>query len=132
VRFFPRRLKNEVERLLKWKVDVYAEGRPRKATLRRVSADDLEESIGRIYGFLTNIKGRKNISKLLDVINTESIRAYIDWCVDVRGRKKNPLIAELGLICAALRWCRSYKNHDFSWFRTLISQIEPDNESEKQ
>jgi integrase len=132
VRFFPRRLKNEVERLLKWKVDVYAEGRPRKARLRRVSADDLEESIGRIYGFLTNIKGRKNISKLLDVINTESIRAYIDWCVDVRGRKKNPLIAELGLICAALRWCPSYKNHDFSWFRTLISQIEPDNESEKQ
>lgn len=40
VHSLPPTLRHEVERLLQWKLDPYAEGRPRRGRLRRVSADD--------------------------------------------------------------------------------------------
>lgn len=65
-------------------------------------------------------------------MNQESIASYVDWSQHKRGRKSDPLAAELGLLCAALRWSPLYKGHDFSWLRAFISQIEPDDEEEKR
>ena len=131
MRALPDGLRCEVEALIEWKVKLFAEGRAKRSRLRAISADVLQQEIGRIYDFAINIQQRKDISELLDIINPETISSYVDWCITKRGLKSTPLISRLGLLCAALR-CPRYKLHDFTWLRTFILQIEPDSESEKR
>jgi integrase len=132
VRFFPARLRAEVEALLTWKQDPYAEGRPRRARVRAVTAENLKKCITRLYGFVTNVDKRKNVTTLAELVTNESVVSFVKWSLNHRKLKSAGLVSSLGLLCAAMRWNPAYKDHDLSWFRTLLSQIPPDPESERK
>jgi len=132
VRSFPARLRCEVEALLKWKQEPYAEGRPPRGRLRPVSAKLLESCITRLYGFVTTVQGRKNISNLLELVTKESIVSFIKWSLNDRKLKSHPFAVGLGLLYSAMKWYPAYETHDFGWLRTLLSGIPPDPESEKR
>jgi hypothetical protein len=129
---FPARLRGEVEALLRWKQAKYAEGRPRRARIRAVTAKRLEGCITRLYGFVTNVEKRKHVTTLVELVTKESVVSFIKWSLNERELKGRPLTSQLGHVCAAIRLNPAYKAHDFSWFRTLLSEIQPDPESERQ
>jgi integrase len=130
LRSFPRRLRTEVEALLKWKQDLFAAGRPRHQRLRPVSAKNLEAIITRLYGFVTRVQ-KRTATKLVDLVTEQSVTAYINWALSERRIKGSGITATLGCLAAAVRWNPKYKAQDFAWFRPLISQIQPDLESTK-
>jgi integrase len=132
VRAFPTPLREEVQALLKWKQDPYAEGRPRRARHRAETAHSLEKYIARFYGFVTNVQNRKNVTSLIQLVNRESVVSFLNWALNERKRNSTAVVIELSILCAAMRWNPAYKNEDFSWFRPLISQISPEPESEKR
>jgi integrase len=132
LRLFPTPLRNDVETLLKWKQDVYAEGRPRGARHRAISAKSLEACITRFYGFVTKVEKRKRITTLAQLVTKKSVASFINWSLNERRLKSGPFASNLRLLCAAMRWNPKYKGHDFGWFRTLLSEIQPDPESEKR
>jgi integrase len=129
---FPTQLRREVEALLNWKQDVYSEGRPWRGRLRTVSAKHLESCISRLYGFVTKVEQRKDITKLVQLVTKTSVVSFLKWSLNERRLKGEPLAGNLGLLCAAMRWNPAYRAYDFGWFRTLLSEIQPDSESEKQ
>lgn len=130
LRSFPPRLRLEVEALLKWKQDIYAEGRPRRARLRPITAMHLEKFIGRLYGFVKNTQKRKNVKTLVDLITKESVTSFVKWCLNDRRLKSGPLCVHLGLLYASIRWNPAYNAHDFTWLRTLQYGIVPEPESQ--
>jgi hypothetical protein len=132
LRSFPPQLRLEVEALLKWKQDKYAEGRPRRARIVPVSAKCLEGCITRLYGFVTKVKKCKRVTKLVQLVTKKSVASFLKWSLNERRVKGDPLASSLGLLCAAMKWNPAYNAHDFRWFRTLLSEIQPDPESERR
>jgi hypothetical protein len=130
VRFFPAQLRTEVEALLAWKQDRYAEGRPARARLRAVTAKSLEECIARLYGFVTNIEKHRNITRLVQLVTKKFVASFIKWNLNERGLKGRACAVPLGLLRAAMKSHPTYRSHNFDWFRTLLSEIPPDAESE--
>ncbi len=118
--------------LLKWKQDLYAEGRPLLARHRAISAKTLENCITRLYGYVTKVENRENVTSLVQLVTKRSVSTFIAWSINERKVKSGPFVGCLGLLCAAMRWNPAYKDLDFSWFRTLLSQVSPDPESERR
>lgn len=132
LRCFPVRLRREVDALLKWKQDVYAQGRPRGGRHRAITARELEAYITRLYGFVTNVEKRKNVTRLVQLVTKKSVASFIKWNLNERRLKSEPFAAHMGLLYAAIKWNPAYKAYDFSWFGTLLSGIPRDSESEKR
>ena len=127
---FPAKLRAEVEALLKWKQEKFAPGRPRKQRLRPISARNLTAAITRLYGFVTRVQKRK-VTTLVALVTEESVASFISWALDERRLKASGLTTSLGTLAAAIRWNPKYAAQDFSWFRRLLSQVQPDLESTK-
>ena len=125
-------LRAEVEKLLKWKQDAYAEGRPRRQRLRQISANKLATCIARLYGVVTRIEKRKNVKSLVELVTKESLVHFIKWSLNERKVKSRSFAVGLSMLYAALKWNPAYQAEDLGWFRTLISEIQPDSESERR
>ena len=132
LRSFPARLRTEVEALLRWKQAVFAPGRPRRGKHRAVTAKHLEDVITRFYGFVIKEEKRKNVVSLVKLVTEKSVSAFIEWSLNDRKLKGEPFANGLWLLCAALAHNPAYKAQDFGWFRKLLSNIQPDSESERQ
>ena len=120
LRFLPTHLRREVEDLLKWKQALYAEGRPRRGRHRAITAKHLEECISRLFGFLTKVKHRKNVTTLIQLVTKELLGSFISWNLNERGVKGEPLAGNLGVLYAAMKWNPRYKAKDFTWFSRLL------------
>ncbi len=132
VECFPATLRAEVEKLLKWKQDEYAEGRPRRQRLRPISANKLATCIARLYGVVTRIEKWKNVKSLVELVTKESLVHFIKWSLNERKVKSRSFAVGLSMLYAALKWNPAYQAEDLGWFRTLLSEIQPDSESERR
>jgi integrase len=132
LRCFPVRLRREVDALLAWKQDVYAEGRPREGRHRAETASQLEGVITRLYGYVTTVKKRKNVTRLVELVTKKWVASFIKWNLNDRRVKGEPIANRMGLLNAALKWNPAYKSYVFSWFGPLLSGIPRDSESEKR
>jgi integrase len=126
-RDLPEPLRSEVVALLQWKQNPYSPGRPQKGRHRPVSAAILEQWIGRLYGFASNID-RRDIRTLLDLVNEEVINSFVSWALNTRHLCSTSL-NRLNMLYAAMRHHPLYKNLDLEWFAAIFSQLPADQES---
>jgi len=124
----PEPLRTQVRSLLKWKTDRYSKGRPQHGRLRPVSAVQLENWIGRLFGFVRNVAQRTDISSLTYLLTEDIVTSFVEWAINVRNLSRTSLM-KLSLIYAAVRHHPDYKNMDWQWFHELFSTLPDDPES---
>ncbi|HKO17905.1 MAG TPA: phage integrase SAM-like domain-containing protein [Acidobacteriaceae bacterium] len=127
---FPETLKAEVEDVLRWKVAAFMPGRSRRAQIRPVSAEGLQNTFERLYGFAVNIEGVTTIRDLRDLINEQMVGRFIGWCLEVRHMKGRSIVTRLGQVAAALGQNPKYSNVASPWMPALIRSIPEDSEED--
>ncbi len=126
----PEPLRTQVRSLLKWKTDKWSKGRPQHGRLRPVSAVQLENWIGRLYGYAHAIAKLPDINSLADLLTEDVVSSFVEWAINVRNLSRTSLM-KLSLIYAAVRHYPHYKSLDWQWFSHLFSTLPEDPESER-
>jgi hypothetical protein len=123
----PEPLKSEVRALLEWKMAKFARGRPQWTRHRASSAKELENWIGRVYGYAVNMAGH-SINTLSALFTEDVISSFVEWAINRRGLTRATLL-RLSLLYGALRHHPRYRHNDYGWFTTLFDQLPEDDKS---
>ena len=125
LRDFPEPLRAQVEALLNWKTAPLSFGRTGKSRLRPISARNLRHFIGRIVGFVRNVRG-EDVNCLETLLTKEHLASYLEWSVNERKVKPQPLAALCGVLYAAVRTFPLLEAKDFTWMPKLVSSLPED------
>jgi integrase len=120
---FPPGLRAEVLALLKWKQAAISIDRPKTGRVRAVTADGLQKLLSQLFGYAVNIRGIKEINSLSELVQKPIVGAYVEWLINERKVKGEPLSRRLGGLLAAMRYHPGYQSVDLSWFKPLIDCI---------
>jgi integrase len=116
-------LKEEVNELLRWKSADFEPERPKRAKVRRVSADALKQSICTLYGYATKIAHLGEISSLEQLMQKRVVARYISWCINEQKLQGGPLVPRLTSLFAAVSKHPNHKTLDVSWSGPLLEAI---------
>lgn len=126
----PEPLQSEVRDILRWKHDPFVPERLQKDRVRSVTAQTIEKTFGRVFGFARNVQRHSNICRTSDLVNKDVITAFIAWSLNERGVKGRGLKTSLGLLGAALSQNPKYRHITGSWLTPLLNTIPGEDESE--
>jgi integrase len=125
---FPEPIRSEVRRLLRWKQDPFAPGRPRRGKHRAVSANILEVCISRLYGYAITYLHMTDVTCLLQLVCGPVIASYLSWAIN-ENKVTGSALSGFNLLLAAVRHYPAYKDVNFDWFVELLTQIPVDSQS---
>lgn len=126
----PEQLRHEIEDVLRWKRETFVAGRPAKAQVRAVSAENIEKAFRRLVGFAINVLARRDITSLSEVITEPILTDYINWVLNVRKIKYGTVLIDLARISAALGQNPKYSHVGGTWLSALLSCIPEDSEED--
>jgi len=127
---FPAALREEMEDLLRWKLDRFITTRPANAQIRPVTAKKLVHTLCRLYGFAVNIRHVPNVNSLRDLITESIVGKYLEWAFGTRKCKSNGLIGSFGSVYAALAHNPNYADMQLSWLPAVLQTLPEDSEEE--
>jgi integrase len=126
----PKQLRSEIEDVLRWKQDTFVAGRPAKAHVRAISANNLEAALRRLVGYCINVLGRHDVTSMSEVVTEPMVTAYVNWALSTRKVKNDTVRIDLARIAAALGRNPKYLSISGPWFPALLSCIPEDSEEE--
>ncbi|HWR36831.1 MAG TPA: tyrosine-type recombinase/integrase [Clostridia bacterium] len=120
---FPKPLKQQVEEVLRWKSAKFELDRPKRAKVRQVSAQSIQQSFSSLYGYATKIANFGEIDSLEQLLQKPIVAGYSSWCVNEQQIKGRPLVPQLAAVLAAVSKHPHHKELDLGWFRALLDTI---------
>jgi integrase len=127
----PSELSDEILTLLKWKQVDFAINRPKKGKIRPVSAGKLRGMICQLAGYAVNVRELRP-SSFKELVQQSLVEGFAEWMINERGVKGRPLKESLGMILAVVKYHPSYTTQDWTWFKSLMSSIPEEPESERR
>lgn len=127
----PQELRHEIDVALKWKQAEIARDRPKRGKIRAISARNLRLIICQLAGFAINVCGIIPTS-LPELIKRETVERFVEWLFNDRHVKGQSIQTRLGLLSAVMNYYPAYALLDFSWLKTIIDGIPPEDESERK
>jgi integrase len=123
IRHFPRRLRAEVESLMRFKTDDIVSGRPPRCKHRPETARNFEKFLGQLLGFIRNVKGKQPLN-LREFFSEENLTEFVRWAVNVRKRRCTSLIPHLATVKSILTVYAPLNGTDPKWLANLIGQLQ--------
>ncbi len=128
----PSKLQQDINAILAFKQSiVWSPDLPRRARQGPVSAAELKGEFCRLYGFAVRILGL-NVDSLADLVTELIVKAFAGWLINERKVFRQSVIGILASLYAGVRYYATFSRTDFRWWQNLISQIEPEPDSERQ
>jgi integrase len=116
-------LRSEIERIIEWKVNEFEVDRPAGARIREISARRLVNLFEQLTGYIQNIEGQEEITKIAGLVTRRNIAAFTSWASNKRHVKGQSLSTGLGMVYASLRHNPLYAGLELSWFENIIDQL---------
>jgi len=123
---FPSALRTEVTELLRWKCSEYEPDRPKRAKIRRVSAERLQQSLSTLYGYTVNIRKTAGIASLRELLQRPIVGDYVSWSLNERKKQGASFITQIGAIQAAVSAHPAYKDENWAWLKGVQEGIPSD------
>lgn len=131
LRTLPPKLAQELHEYTEWSTALYAKGRPARLKKRAVTMKAHHITIMALAGFLVTYKGLPAESlSLVDMVDPDHVRDYVQWCVNGQGRITSTILMRLGhLQVLAKHWL---KRPDFVEGLATLKQTLPPPEAVRE
>jgi integrase len=127
---FPEPLRAEITSLIKWGMTAeLLPGGKRRRRQRPVSAFNFQSFICRFYGFVSKVK-REQVSDMKALFTESLMFSFANWCRSQRELRKRSVSSPLKTLNAAVKTYAHFKGTDFDWLKTLIGQLDDNEEDE--
>jgi len=126
---WPKQIRMQVEKLIKWKTDEVSPDRAKRGRHRLISALIFERFVCRLYGFVSKIQ-RRQPSNLRSLFSKASLFSFVNWCREERQVRKVSLFNPLGMVYSIVKTYPYFKGGDFEWPGNLVAQLEDNEEDE--
>lgn len=125
VRFkkLPVDFKESLVALLAWLVADWAEDRPDKKHLRKVTAMGIQATVCMLFGFALTKFPTLTIKTVPELFVKSIIGAYVKYARNERHVDGHYLRKRLEALCSAIRWHMKTPMEDLVWFKELMETL---------
>jgi len=127
----PTKLREDIQKVLKWKTAEFAWDRPKKGKIRAITANGVRLTLQQLTGYVVKIADGDPQS-LRDLIQQDNVEGFIEWTLNERHVKGASGHRGLSGVLAIVKYHQMFAGQDFTWFKTLLDSIPIEDASERK
>jgi hypothetical protein len=119
----PSQIQSEIEAIERWKTKGHLRKRDAAQRIRMDTWKELKRYILQLCGYVIQIRKRKNIRRLTQVITKHLVCGYIDWLCEVRRCKRETIRTYLTGIHALTQTHELFEGRDYRWLTPKLRRV---------
>jgi len=127
----PKKLREEIQMVLKWKQAPLARNRPKFGRIRSVTARGHRLTYQQLTSYAVNVAGASPES-LSDLLQPDLIEGFVEWKLNDRQVKTATVFGQLAQIMATVSYHPLFSGQDFTWIKTLMDSLPIEDPSERK